>query len=73
MKEIPASRIRSIQVTRDSLLENIFHYGSIEIQADYAENPHLHEDNESPSVIGLTFVDKPLEAKNKISDICYHV
>jgi len=72
MKEIPADRIRSIQVSRNSFLENVFSFGSINIHADYAENPRLEEDNESAFVIGLTYVDDPLKAKNKISDICFH-
>lgn len=72
MKEIPADRIRSIQVSRNTLAQNMFAYGSINIHADYAEDPHLEEDNESAFVIGLTYVDDPLKAKNKISDICFH-
>ncbi len=71
MKEIPADRIRSIQVSRNTFLENVFSYGSINIHADYAENPRFEEDNESAFVIGLTYVDDPLKAKNKISDICF--
>ena len=72
MKEIPADRIRSIQVSRDSILQNVFSYGSISIHADYAENPHIEEDNESAFVIGLSYVDDPLKAKNRISDICFN-
>lgn len=72
MKEIPTNRIRSIQISRNTFLENVFSYGAINIHADYSENPHIEEDNESPFVIGLTYVDDPIKAKNKISDICFH-
>lgn len=72
MKEIPSNRIRSIQVSRNSFLENVFSFGSINIHADYTENPHFEEDNESAFVIGLTYVDDPIKAKNVISDICFH-
>lgn len=71
MKEIPIDRIRSIQVERASLLENIFQYGSINIHTDYSENMHIGEDNESAFVIVLTYVDEPLKVKHHISDICF--
>lgn len=71
LKEIPGNRIRSIQVERKSLLENIFGFGSIEIHTDFSENMHVGEDDESPSVIGLSYVDKPISIKNTISDICF--
>ena len=72
MKEIPTDRIRSIQVERSTLLENVFQYGSINIHTDYSENMHIGEDDESAFVIGLTYVDDPLKVKNAISDICFH-
>lgn len=49
----------------------MFHYGEIDIHVDYVEDPHIAEDNESAFVIGLTFVDEPMKAKNKITDICF--
>lgn len=71
LKQIPSQRIRSLQIHRSSILENIFAYGKIEIHTDFTENMHIGEDNESPSVIALTFVDKPYKKKNKITDICF--
>ena len=71
VKEIPADRIRSIQVTRDTLLQNIFSYGVIDIHADYSKNFHIDEDNEPVFIIELTYLDDPLKVKNKISDICF--
>lgn len=71
LKQIPANRIRSIQFERNSILENIFEFGSIEIHTDFTENMHVGEDDESPSVIGLTYVDAPYKVKTQITDICF--
>jgi len=72
IKEIPANRIRSIQIERNSILENIFSYGSIDIITDFTENMQIGlEDEESASVIGLTYVDHPLKIKSRITDICF--
>ena len=72
IKEIPAHRIRSIQVSRNTLPQNMFAYGSINIHADYAEDFNIWDDTESAFIIGLTYVDEPLKAKNRISDICFN-
>ncbi len=71
LKQIPANRIRSIQICRNNLLENVFWYGSIDILTDFAENMHIGEDGEVPSVIGMTYVDAPYKIKNKITDLCF--
>ena len=71
LKQIPAKRIRSIQVCRNNILENIFGYGSLDILSDFMDNMYLGEDNEAASVIGLTYVNDPYEIKNKITDLCF--
>ncbi len=71
LKQIPAKRIRSIEFERSSLLENIFEYGKIDIHTDFTQDMHIGEDDESPSVIGLTYVDSPFKIKTRITDICF--
>ncbi len=72
LKQIPANRIRSIWMERNSFLENIFWYGSIVILTDFTENMKIgSEDDESPSAICLTYVDNPYATKSKITDICF--
>lgn len=71
LKQIPANRIRTIQFEREGILENIFEYGSIEIHTDFTDNSHIGEEDESPSVIGMTYVDAPFKIKNLITDICF--
>ncbi len=72
IKEIPANRIRSIQIERNSILENVFWYGSIEIITDFTENMQIgSEDGESPSVICLTYVDHPLKIKTHITNVAF--
>ncbi len=71
LKQIPANRIRSIQIQRNTILENVFWYGSIDILTDFAENMHIGEEKEAPSVIGLTYVSEPYKIKNKITDLCF--
>jgi hypothetical protein len=42
------------------------------ILTDFTENMHIgSEDDESPSVIGLTYVDDPYVIKKRITDICF--
>lgn len=72
LKQIPGNRIRSIEIERNSLLENVFWYGCVNILTDFMENMHLWEDEESPSVIGMTYVDQPYKVKNQITDICFY-
>lgn len=71
LKQIPASRIRSIEIERNNILENVFWYGSVNILTDFMENMHLGEDGESPSVIGMTYVDQPYKVKTQITDLCF--
>lgn len=71
LKQIPANRIRSIQICRNNILENIFSYGSLDILTDFTDNMHIGEENEAPSVIGMTYVDDPYEIKNQITDLCF--
>ncbi|MCD5375371.1 hypothetical protein LR010_02910 [Candidatus Gracilibacteria bacterium] len=71
LKQIPANRIRSIQICRNSFLENVFGYGSLDILTDFTDNMHIGEEDEAPSVIGLTYVDTPYKEKNKITDLCF--
>jgi membrane protein YdbS with pleckstrin-like domain len=71
LKQIPANRIRSIQICRNNILENIFAYGSLDILTDFADNMHIWEEDESPSVIGMTYVDQPYKMKTKITDLCF--
>ncbi len=71
LKQIPANRIRSIEIERSNLLENIFSYWKVNILTDFMENMHIWEDWESPSVIGMTHVDDPYKIKTRITDICF--
>lgn len=71
LKEVPASRIRTIQFERNTLFGNIFEYWNIEIHTDFIENSHLGEDDESASVVGLTYVDSPYKIKGMITDLCF--
>lgn len=71
LKQIPANRVRSIQVTQNRFLENICWYGDIDIHTDFPQNPHFGEDTESPSLIGLTYVDHPHKVKTKLTAICF--
>jgi len=71
LKQIPATRIRSIEIQRNNILENVFRYGSVSILTDFMENMHIWEDSESPSVICMTYVDNPYKTKTEITDICF--
>jgi membrane protein YdbS with pleckstrin-like domain len=71
LKQIPGKRIRSIQIYRNSILENIFGYGSLDIHTDFSDNMHIGEEDEAPFVIWLTYVDSPYKIKNKITDLCF--
>ena len=71
LKEIPAKRIRSIQVCRNTFLGNVFWYWSIDILTDLTDNMHIWEEDEAPSVIWLTHVDKPYKIKTQITDMCF--
>ncbi len=71
-KEIPTSRIKAIEISRTSLLGNIFWYGNVDIVADLAEKSKLWRDNEESWIIGLTYVDKPYKIKERISKTCFH-
>lgn len=71
LKEIPSNRIRTIQICRNNILENIFWYGSLDILTDFTDNMHIWEDNEAPSVIGMTYVDRPFQVENQITDLCF--
>ena len=71
IKEIPAARIKAIQVSRKWILWNIFGYGFIDIIADLSNEAHLWQDNEAPWVLWLTYVDHPFEMKTKISHCCF--
>lgn len=50
LKEIPANRIRSIEIERTNILENVFGYGKVNILTDFIENMHIGEDRESASL-----------------------
>ncbi len=71
MKEIPAGRIKAIQISRSGIFGNIFCYGYVDIIADLSDNAHLGADDEAPWVTGLTYVDNPFQVKAKISDCCF--
>lgn len=71
IKQIPANRIRSIQICRNNILENVFGYGSLDILTDFTDNMHIGEEDEAPSVIWMTYVDMPYRVKNKITDLCF--
>lgn len=71
LKEIPAKRIRSIQVSRNAFLWNVFWFWSIDILTDFTDNMNIGEEDEAPSVIGLTYVDKPYKYKSRITDMCF--
>lgn len=71
LKQIPSNRIRSIEIERSNILENVFSYGKVNILTDFMENMHIGEDEESPSVIGMTYVDDPYKVKTRVTDICF--
>lgn len=71
LKEIPANRVRSIQVSRNAFLGNVFWYGSVDLLTDFTDNMHIGEEDEAPSVIWMTYVDMPYKVKNKITDLCF--
>lgn len=71
LKQIPANRIRSIEIKRTNIFENVFSYGKVNILTDFMENMHIWEDSESPSVIWMTYVDDPYKVKIAVTDICY--
>ena len=71
LKQIPANRIRSIEIERTNILENVFSYGKVNILTDFMENMHIGEEGESPSVIGMTYVDDPYKVKVQITDTCF--
>lgn len=70
-KEIPAGKIKAVEVFRSSLLWNIFRYGSVDIIADMNDTSYIDVDNEAPWIVGLSYVDSPHKVKSKISKICY--
>lgn len=72
VKEIPAQRVKAIEISRTTLLGNIFGYGNVDIVADLVEKSHMWADNEDSWVIGLTYVDKPYKVKERISKTCFH-
>lgn len=71
LKQIPAKRIRSIQICRNTFLENIFEFGSVDLLTDFTDNMHIGEEDEAASVIGLTYVDNPYKIESKITDLCF--
>jgi uncharacterized membrane protein YdbT with pleckstrin-like domain len=71
MKEIPAKRIKAIQISRTGILGNIFGFGEIDIIADMSDNAHMGEEEEAPWVTGLTYVDQPFKVKTQISKLCF--
>jgi hypothetical protein len=71
LKEIPAKRIKSVEIFRPALLWNIFGYGTVDIISDMNETQNLDVDNEGPGIVGLTYVDSPHIVKSKISEICF--
>jgi hypothetical protein len=73
LKEIPAKRIKAIEVSRTSLLWNVFWYGYVDVIADLNEFSKRKEDytDEAPWVVGLTYVDNPHKIKARISKICF--
>jgi len=71
LKEIPAKRIKSVEIFRPSLLWNIFGYGTVDVISDMNESNNLDVDNEWPWIVWLTYVDSPHRIKSKISEICF--
>jgi uncharacterized membrane protein YdbT with pleckstrin-like domain len=71
-KEIPAKRIKAIEISRTTLLGNIFRYGNVDIVADLSDVSQRDSDSEDSWVIGLTYVDYPYEVKERISKTCFH-
>lgn len=71
IKEIPAGRIKAIQVSRKGILANIFGYGFIDIIADLSSEANIGQDDEAPWVLGLTYVDSPFDMKTRISHCCF--
>ena len=41
VKEIPAQRVKAIEISRTTLLGNIFGYGNVDIVADLVEKSHM--------------------------------
>jgi len=72
IKEIPAKRVKAIEIRRTTLLWNIFHYGNVDIIADLSDRSQMWADNEDSWVMGLTYVDAPYEIKERISKTCFH-
>lgn len=72
IKELPSQRIKAIEISRTSLLGNIFWYGNVDIIADLSENAHLGRDDEASWVVGLTYVDSPYDIKDRVSKTCFH-
>jgi len=72
IKEIPAKRVKAIEIRRTTLLGNIFHYGNVDIIADLSDTSQRWSDNEDSWVIGLTYVDTPYSIKERISKTCFH-
>ena len=70
-KEIPSGKIKVVEIFRSGILGNIFCYGSVDIIADISDGNYIDVDNESPWVLGLSYVDSPWLIKSKISKICY--
>lgn len=71
LKEIPARRIKAVEVFTPMLLGNIFGYGSVDIIGDMNDSHYFGVDGEAPWVIGLTYVDRPHFVKSKISATCF--
>jgi len=71
LKELPAKRIKAVEIFRPSFLWNVFGYGSVNIIADMDDSRHLDVDNEAPWMVELTYVDAPHIIKSRISEICF--
>lgn len=72
-KEIPANKIKAVEIFRPSLLWNIFGYGLVDIIADMNDSNYRDVDNEAPWIVGLSYVDNPHKVKSQISKVCFSV
>jgi len=68
-KEISSNKIKTIQVSNDKLLWNIFKYWVLEIISDWAELENFK--TETSGMIRLAYVDSHYQIKEKISKICF--
>ena len=71
LKEIPANKIKAVEVFRPALLWNIFGYGSVDIIADMNDSNYRDVDNEAPWIVWLSYVDAPHIVKSQISKVCF--